>query len=159
LAGAGGLAARLGSALDELECNPVVVTPAGAVAVDARLLLRDAPPPVAAPPPAEFRKLFAPRTIAVAGVSTAKASFGNRALAAYRAFGWGAGLSVLHPSAREVDGVAASPSLAALPGGADYVLAALPAAACIELVRGARGRAGIVQVVSGGFGEAGPEGA
>ncbi len=41
LAGPDGLAMRLGDELVALECNPVLVTPAGAVALDARLTLRE----------------------------------------------------------------------------------------------------------------------
>ena len=35
-----GLAAQLGDELSELECNPVLVAPSGAIALDARLVLR-----------------------------------------------------------------------------------------------------------------------
>ena len=43
VAGADGLAARLGDELAELECNPVLATGDAAVALDARLVLRRTP--------------------------------------------------------------------------------------------------------------------
>lgn len=170
-----------GFELDEFECNPVIATPHGAVAVDARLVLRaggatngadgpggiltgDRPLPTglaagaAARDGADFTRLFAPRTVAVAGASTTKVTFGNRFLAAYRAFGRTDGLYAVHPTAAEVDGVPAVPSVAEIPGGADYLLVAVPAAATPDLVAGAAGHARFVHVVSGGFREAGDAG-
>lgn len=144
----------------ELDCNPVIATPDGATVVDARLV-RFAPSSGAelpAPTPMEFDALFAPRTIAIAGVSTNKPGFGNRALAAYRAFGWTDGLSVIHPSATEVDGVPAYASVRDIPGGVDYLLAAVPARVCPDFVRDAAGHARVVHVISGGFAEAGDDG-
>jgi len=162
VAGEGGWIAELGDRFAELDCNPVIARPDGATVVDARLVLRDEVPTAtvtAAPPPADFGALFAPRSIAVAGVSTSRPGFGNRALAAYRAFGWTDGLAVIHPTATEVDGVPAYASAADVPGGVDYLLAAVPAGACPDLVRAAAGHARIVHVISGGFAEAGADGA
>ena len=106
IAGPDGLAARLGDELAELECNPVLATPDGAVALDARLVLQVPPRDAGAPRPGtDFTRLFAPRAVVVAGASTSRETFGNRALAAYRAFGWGDGLYALHPAATDVDGV------------------------------------------------------
>jgi acyl-CoA synthetase (NDP forming) len=146
------LAAELGDSLAELECNPVIATPAGAVAVDARLVLdENRPAPEAT---ADFTALFAPRGIAVAGASATKQTFGNRFLEAYRALGWTDGLAAVHPSATEIDSVPAYPSLRDVPHPIDYVLAAVPAAACADLVRDAAGVAPFVHVISGGFSEA-----
>jgi acyl-CoA synthetase (NDP forming) len=165
LAGPQGLAARLGSRLVELECNPVIASPQGALVVDARLVLdgssasahqgSDRPPAPAIP----FDQLFTPRSIAVAGASLKHQSFGNRALAAYRSVGWDEGLWAIHPSAPSVEGVPARRSLAELPEGrVDYLQVALPAEAAVELIRAEGHRAAVAQVVSGGFAEAGPSG-
>src|SRR5262249_9353034 len=55
IAGPDGLAVQLGPDLAELECNPVVVGPSGAIAADARLVLHTrTPPPPSVPPPADF---------------------------------------------------------------------------------------------------------
>jgi acyl-CoA synthetase (NDP forming) len=159
LAGADGLAARLGDELDELECNPVLVGEGGVVALDARLVLREARAAPDVPPPTDFTRLFAPRAVAVAGASTTRSTFGNRALAAYRAAGWSHGLYALHPDATEVDGVPAHADLAAVDEPVDYLLVAVPAASCADVVRSTAGRVPFVQVVSGGFDEVGREGA
>ena len=161
VAGPDGLAEQLGDSLGELECNPVIATPDGAIAVDARLITREAP--IGAqpePPKTDFGPLFAPRGIAVAGASTSRPGFGNTFLTAYKELGWGPGtLWAVHPKASEIDGIPAVPSVADIDGEVDYVVGAVPAAACADLVRGAAGKAQFVHVISGGFREASAEGA
>lgn len=152
------LASSLGPSCAELECNPVIAHADGALAVDARLLLREVPAAEDAAPPTDFSRMFAPRGVAIAGASATKSTFGNRFLAAYRDYGWTDGLYALHPTATEIDGVPAHPSVAAVPGPVDYVLAAVPASGCAELVRSAAGVTPFVHVISGGFGETGDAG-
>jgi len=162
VAGEDGLVARLGAEVTEFEINPLIVTARGAVAVDARCIRRavvGGPP--APPPPAgtSFDCLFAPSSIGVVGASTSKLAFGNRFLRAYVRRGWREGLYAIHPSAAAVEGVPAVPSVADVPGGLDYLLVAVPAAACAGVVRDAAGKVAFAQVMSGGFREAGAEGA
>ena len=156
VAGDQGLLAQYGSRLSELECNPVLLMPSGAVALDARLLLHEDPP--AHPAEAtgtDFGPLFRPRSIAVAGASASKQGFGNRSLAAYRAVGWADGLYALHPTATTIDGVPAVPSLGKIPGGVDYLLVTVAAAQTPALIEASAGQARFAQVLSGGFGETG----
>lgn len=147
--GPGGLWERLD--LGEFEVNPVIATSSGVIAVDARYLpavaVADAP---AAAGSSGFGPLFEPRAVAVVGASTGRPNFGNMFLEFYRA----AGLPVVavHPTATEIDGVAAVASLAA--ADVDYALVAVPAERCAEVVRQAGG-VPYTQVMSGGFGEAG----
>jgi acyl-CoA synthetase (NDP forming) len=159
VAGEQGLLARFGSQLSELECNPVLLSPSGAVALDARLLLHEHPPP---PPPeaasTDFGPLFRPRSVAVAGASASKQGFGNRSLAAYRAAGWTEGLYAIHPTATVIDGVPAVPSLGKIPGGVDYLLVTVAAAQTPVLIEASAGQARFAQVLSGGFGETGEDG-
>jgi acyl-CoA synthetase (NDP forming) len=159
LAGPDGLAAALGDELAELECNPVLVTAHGAVALDARLVLRRPPPVPEPPPPTDFTRLFAPRALAVAGASTTRSTFGNRALAAYRNAGWTGGLYALHPEATDVDGVPAVADVGAVDGPVDYLLVGVPAARCADVIRATAGRVPFVHVISGGFDEVGADGA
>jgi acyl-CoA synthetase (NDP forming) len=159
LAGTDGLAAESGDRLADLECNPVLVMEKDAVALDARLLLREAPAPVETPRPTDFTRLFAPHAIAVAGASTNRSGFGNRALAAYRAAGWSEHLYALHPQASEVDGVPAVADLGELDDPVDYLLVAVPAPRCADVVRATAGRVPFVHVISGGFDEVGSDGA
>jgi acyl-CoA synthetase (NDP forming) len=150
------VAERVGDRFLELECNPVLAGPGGSMVADARLVIAaEAPGHTELPKPLDLDALLRPRSIAVVGASTNKPSFGNRALDAYRAFGWTDGLWAVHPTAAEVDGVPAVPSVAAVPGGADYVLVAVPAPACPSVVDGMAGAASVAHVVSGGFGETG----
>ena len=160
VAGADGVAVELGGYLAELECNPVIATSDGAIAVDARLITQEAPTGAnPEPPPTDFGPLFAPRGIAVAGASTSRPGFGNTFLTAYKELGWGPGtLWAVHPKATEIDGVPAVPAVADIDGDVDYVVGAVPAAACADLVRGAAGKAKFVHVISGGFREASEEG-
>jgi acyl-CoA synthetase (NDP forming) len=156
----------------EFELNPVICTPEGAVAVDARLLnpssaVRERPPPVDVrlldPSPAvperpravaehDFSLLFAPRGVAVVGASTKRPNFGNMFLRFYRDAGYPGRLLAVHPTADEIDGVPCVPSLAG--ADVDYALVAVPAERCPDVVREARGIP-FVQVMSGGFRETG----
>ncbi|MER7370042.1 acetate--CoA ligase family protein [Nonomuraea wenchangensis] len=153
--GPGGLWERL--ELGEFELNPVIATPDGVTAVDARHLPAAPPPPVTRGGTADFLPLFEPRAVAVVGASTARPTFGNMFLDFYRAAG--VPLVAVHPRAEEVAGVPAVRSLAeaAATAGVDYALVAVPAERCAEVVAQAAG-VPFVQVMSGGFGEAGRAG-
>jgi len=152
------LALSLGPACAELECNPVIASDAGAVVVDARLLLRDAGPMRQPREATDFARLFAPRGVAIAGASATKSTFGNRFLAAYREFGWTDGLFALHPTANEIDGVPAFANVSDFPAPVDYLIAAVPATSCAALVASAATHVPFVHVISGGFGEIGEAG-
>ncbi|MGC5016123.1 acetate--CoA ligase family protein [Streptosporangium sp. DT93] len=181
IGGAGGLWEEL--ELGEFELNPVIASEKGVIAVDARYLpaatratgptgpadvtrstgsgdpTGDAGPahptgPTGRPGQAQdFTALFEPRAVAVVGASASRPNFGNMFLGFYRATG--VPLVAVHPEASEIDGVPAVPSLA--DADVDYALVAVPAERCAEVVRQAAGVA-FVQVMSGGFGEAGASG-
>ncbi|MFG1702192.1 acetate--CoA ligase family protein [Nonomuraea sp. M3C6] len=146
--GPGGLWERL--ELGEFELNPVIATPPGVIAVDARHLPGESPAPAPHREPADFLPLFQPRAVAVVGASATRPNFGNIFLGFYQATG--IPLVAVHPAAAEVSGVPAVPSLAR--ADVDYALVAVPAERCAEVVRQAYG-VPFVQVMSGGFGEAG----
>jgi acyl-CoA synthetase (NDP forming) len=170
--GAGGLWERLD--LGEFELNPVIATPNGVIAVDARYLPGEPHPPALREPrepalreagesreagasgvsaprkPVDFLPLFEPKAVAVVGASTTRPNFGNMFLDFYKAAG--IPLVAVHPTAREVAGVPAVPSLGL--ADVDYALVAVPAERCPEVVREAAGIP-FVQVMSGGFAEVG----
>ena len=75
------------------------------------------------------------------------------------AFGWDDGLYALHPEAHEVDGVPAVADLEEIDDPVDYLLVAVPAARCADVVRATAGRVPFVHVISGGFDEIGTDGA
>ena len=110
--------------------------------------------------PSDFALLVRPRGVMIAGASATRgAGFGNRALAAYRDMGWTDGLYALHPTASSIDGVPAVASIADIAEPIDYLLVAVPAIACADVVRSTAGRVPFVHVISGGFGETSAEGA
>ncbi|NUR83882.1 MAG: CoA-binding protein, partial [Nonomuraea sp.] len=148
LGGPGGLWERLD--LGEFELNPVIASPSGVTAVDARHLPAVSRAPLPRGGRADFLPLFEPRAVAVVGASATRPNFGNMFLDFYRAAG--VPVVAVHPSAAEVAGVRAVPSLEA--AEVDYALVAVPAERCAEVVRQAYGIP-YVQVMSGGFGEAG----
>ncbi|KAB2341795.1 acetate--CoA ligase family protein [Actinomadura rudentiformis] len=158
--GPGGIVEALGERLVEFELNPVICTPSGAVAVDARLVgpgSLDGPsttPAETAVPQGDFGRLFAPRGVAVVGASTKKPNFGNMFLGFYKVMGFKGRLVAVHPAASEIDGVPCVPSLAEAGDDIDYALVAVPAKQCPDVVRQASGIS-YVQVMSGGFREMG----
>jgi succinyl-CoA synthetase alpha subunit len=160
LGGEGGLWETL--ELGEFELNPVIATPEGVIAVDARHIPPgpevDGPAGTAgAREAADFTPLFEPRAVAVVGASTSRPNFGNMFLEFYKATG--VPLVAVHPEAAEIGGVAAVPTLAAARSahGVEYALVAVPAARCADVVRQAAGIP-FVQVMSGGFAEMGDPG-
>ena len=159
LGGADGVIAELRSEhLLEFECNPIIVGPDGISIVDARLVLGEESGSESFPSTRDLTPLFAPRTIAIAGVSTSGRGLGNMALEAYRRLGWDEGLYVLHPRAEEVGGTPAVPTLADVPEGrVDYLKVIVPAARAEELIAAEGPRAGVIQLITGGFGELGGE--
>jgi acyl-CoA synthetase (NDP forming) len=100
-----------------------------------------------------FEPLFFPRTIAVVGASATSISGGNRFIRHLRNYGYDGQIWPIHPTANEVEGLPAWPSFAALPGVADYAYVAVGASAVARVLREARGRLKIAQVMSSGFGE------
>ena len=158
--GTDGVLGRLGPRLREFEINPLIVSPHGIVAADARLIVAAAAPSEEGerPVPIPLDHLLRPRRIAVVGASTSRPGFGNRALAALRGIGRVDDVWAVHPTATEIDGVPAVPSVAMVPDGVDYLLVAVPAATCAAVIRDAAPHVGIAHVVSGGFGEVGADG-
>ena len=103
-------------------------------------------------------RLFAPASVAVVGASAVAEKAGYQAMLALSAFE--GEVFAINPKVDSVLGRKAFPSLRALAKPVDLVIFAVPAAACVEAVREAVACAcagGLV--VSGGFSEAGVEGA
>ncbi|MCD0448503.1 acetate--CoA ligase family protein [Actinocorallia sp. API 0066] len=172
LAVADALASPAFAGFAEFELNPVICSPSGAVAVDARLVPgrredEEGTSHRAAAVPSErgtretlaldphqkvtFNALFAPRAVAVVGASTRKPNFGNMFLGFYRK-AFSGPVYAVHPTASAIDGVPCVRSLAE--ADVDYALVAVPAAQCPDVLAQAAGIP-FVQVMSGGFGETG----
>jgi len=101
----------------------------------------------------QFRPLFEPKTIAVVGASTQGASLPNVFMRRLREHGYPGAIYPIHPSAAEIEGIAAYRSLAEAPAAVDYAYIAIPAAQVPPLLTNARGRVRFAHVISSGFGE------
>ncbi len=155
LGGEDGLLLRHADALAEMDVNPLIVSASGAVAVDARFVLGD--PPVGADgdrcDAEALGALFAPRAVAVIGASSSSTTIANTFIRRMKDFGYPGAIYPIHPKAAEVEGLAACPSLAALPEPVDYAYVAIAAERIPDVLASAEGRVRFVQVISSGFGE------
>ncbi len=105
-------------------------------------------------------RLFRPSSVAVIGASRRKDSLGNQLLRSLTAGGFTGRLIAIHPTADEVAGAPAYPTLREAPGPVDLAVVAVPADAVDRVIADAAA-AGVhgLLVISAGFAEAGPEGA
>ena len=166
MGGADGLLLDLAGDVQETDINPLIVSEAGAVAVDARILLAPekeglaqartnpaAPPRDAAAVLAEFTPLFEPRTVAVAGASASGGNLANAFIRRLKAFGFEGDIYPIHPSALQIEGLPAFASLVETPEPVDYAYVAVQAARVPEMLSMAGGRVRFAQVISSGFAE------
>jgi acyl-CoA synthetase (NDP forming)/RimJ/RimL family protein N-acetyltransferase len=105
-----------------------------------------------------IRRLLYPRSVAVVGASNDPGKVGHATFTNLLRAGFDGPLYPVNPDARHVRGVPAYRSVLDVPGELDLVVIAVPAAAVPEVVQqcAARGVRGLV-VLSGGFGERGPD--
>jgi len=164
IGGEDGLMTRCGSAIAELDVNPLIVSADGALACDARIVFGAASPPVAEPAAvapacddagtvARFRPLFEPRTVAVVGASATAFTPANDFIRQCLALGFAGRMVPIHPKADTVEGLPAARSLAEVDGPIDYAYVAVGAAQVPDLIAGAAGKVRYAQVISSGFGE------
>ena len=147
-----------------VDVNPLIMVDGHPVAVDALVEL-DARPPAAVttrPRPTEeqFRALFEPRGVVVAGASTHPGKFGFVALHNLLAAGYSGRIAATNLDGTPVLGVQTVPTVDALPDGPwDLVFVCTPAAANMELLRACAKR-GVraAFLTSAGYGESGDAG-
>ncbi|HEY0509877.1 MAG TPA: bifunctional GNAT family N-acetyltransferase/acetate--CoA ligase family protein [Blastococcus sp.] len=104
-------------------------------------------------------RLLTPSSVAVVGASNDDGKIGNALLRHLLEYGFAGPVYPVNPTARHVRGVPAYADIEAIPDDVDLAVLAVPAdevAGVVEACRRKRVR-GLV-VVSGGFGETGPEG-
>ena len=169
IGGEGGLMLRE-AAIAEIDVNPMIVTAGGAVAVDARVILRRAADAAATPGSAadrprddlpaleRFRPLFHPRTVAVIGASATTPTIGNTFIRRMQAFGYPGAIYPIHPKAAHIEGLPAYPSLGETPAPVDYAYVAIGAERVPALLAAAAGNVAFTQVISSGFREEGNAG-
>lgn len=110
----------------EVDLNPVIANADGVVAVDATVWLGE--PESAAPEPdlPTVETFFSPRSVAVVGASADPRKAGNIILENLRRFGFPGRIVPVHPSAENILGMPAYPSLAAIPEPADLAVVVVP---------------------------------
>jgi acyl-CoA synthetase (NDP forming) len=142
---------------EELEINPLALTPAGPVALDVLARLRgdpdgDAPPPR---PIGKLRALLQPRTAAVMGVSGGQ-NPGRTILRNMLRDGFPAErLAVVKPGGGTIDGVRCYPEIAALPAPVDLLVVSVAAAQvpdAVDAVIAGQWAESLI-VIPGGLGE------
>jgi acyl-CoA synthetase (NDP forming) len=157
IGGEHGILTRGAGEIAEIDINPLIVTPETATAVDARFILKRAVQGEAVPGSASnstsFDALFAPATIAVVGASATSVAGGNRFIRHLKDFGYGGRIFPIHPSATEIEGMAAFYTVSAVPEPIDYAYVAVAAPQVPALIRSFAGRVRIAQVMSSGFSE------
>lgn len=165
IGGSDGLMMRFQNQVQELDINPLIVSGSGAVAADARIVLKtgtDHQPQNATPAGdadtirARFAPLFMPNLMAVIGASTNRPNRANIAIDQLLTYGFDREkLIAIHPTATELDGLKAYPSFADTPAPVDYAYVAIPGAGVPDLLRQAKGRLRFAHVTSSGFTESG----
>jgi acyl-CoA synthetase (NDP forming)/GNAT superfamily N-acetyltransferase len=104
-------------------------------------------------------RLLTPSSVAVVGASNDDGKIGNAVLRHLLDYGFAGPVYPVNPTARHVRGVPAWPDVESIPADLDLAVLAVPAdevAGVVEACRRKRVK-GLV-VISGGFGESGPEG-
>ncbi|MDG4862896.1 acetate--CoA ligase family protein [Streptomyces sp. T-3] len=145
----------------EVDLNPVIATPEGALAADIRVLLAKDPPRLRRTYGREeiltsMRRLMRPQTIAVIGASNEQGKIGNSVMRHLIDGGFPGEIHPVHPRADDILGRKAYKSVTDVPGEVDVAVFAIPAefvASALEEV----GRKGIPNAVliPSGFAETG----
>ena len=96
--------------------------------------------------------LVVPKKVAIVGASARRSSQGNVVIQNLRAWGFTGEILPVHPSAREIDGIAVLNAIDALPVGVDTAIVAVPAADVLDTLI-ALEAAGVrsVNIFSNGF--------
>jgi acyl-CoA synthetase (NDP forming) len=144
--------------LRELEINPVTIDRRGRlVAVDGLARIEERRPRPAARPVAKIERLLKPESAAILGVSTSGANPGRIVLGNLLEMGGvdPKRIYVIHPKARQVDGVKCVPSVDDLPEPVDMAVIAIPAAHAARAVMDIviRRKAQSIILIPGGFAE------
>lgn len=151
--------------LAELDINPIIVVPGRAVAVDAVVAVRDqdsgAAPASMAEAIAKRRgrlqgldALFEPKSIAFVGASTSRGKLGYRIIRNMLDFGYQGQVYPVHPTASEICGAKAYPTIESIPEDVERAFVTVGATQVPDMVAAcARKGVKVTQVLTAGFSE------
>ncbi|MFF4761670.1 acetate--CoA ligase family protein [Streptomyces sp. NPDC001292] len=116
----------------EVDLNPVIATPEGALAADIRVILAEnAPAPRATYSREEIltamTRLMQPRSVAVIGASSEAGKIGNSVMRNLIDGGFSGDIHPVNPKADEIEGRKAHASVLDIPGEVDVAVFAIPA--------------------------------
>ena len=142
--------------IGELDLNPVFATPAGATAVDVRVLL-DFDPAAPRPRPSQdeilaaMTRIMQPNAVAVIGASAGEGKIGNSVMRNLIDGGFAGAIHPIHPRADEILGRKCYASVTDVPGAVDVAVFCIPAALVAGALAecGAKGVPGAVLIPSG----------
>jgi acetyl coenzyme A synthetase (ADP forming)-like protein len=150
--------------ITEVDLNPVLATPEGSTAVDARFIVdfnqEDTRPPVFSKEDilGTMTRMFKPRAIAVVGASDSEGKIGNSVMKNLVNGGFEGEIYPINPKADEILGKKAYNNIADLPDGVDLAVFCIPAKFVVDSIAqvGDKGIAAAVLIPSG-FAETGEE--
>jgi len=147
--------------ISEIDLNPVIAGPSGAIAVDVRIVLDfDPPAPRHRPSHDEMlramNRILKPKAVAVIGASNEAGKIGNSVMKNLINGGYQGKIYPIHPKADEIAGLKAFASVKDVPGEIDVAIFAIPA----KFVAGALVECGEKQIpgavlIPSGFAETG----
>ncbi|WP_030667999.1 acetate--CoA ligase family protein [Streptomyces sp. NRRL B-1347] len=147
----------------EVDLNPVIATPRGALAADVRVILGDRAPEerptyTRAEMLASMRRLMQPRSVAVIGASNEPGKIGNSVMRNLIDGGFPGEIHPVNPKADDILGRKAYKSVTDVPGEVDVAVFAIPAAFVAKALEDV-GRKGIPNAVliPSGFAETGEQ--
>jgi acyl-CoA synthetase (NDP forming) len=148
--------------ISEIDVNPFIAYPDGAIAVDA--LVRLAGSPAVSPrkrtDPGTVAPFFNPSSMAVIGASRSPGKGGNIILRNLLKAGFKGGLHPINPTAREILGLRAYPRVRDVPGPVDLAMIVIPKTAVPEALSDCAAK-GVTNIIlsTGGYSDMGEAGA
>ena len=142
--------------VSELDLNPVIASPDGAMAVDVRILL-DFEPKAARPQPSQqeileaMTRIMQPKGVAVVGASAEDGKIGNSVMKNMIDGGFKGELYPIHPKAEEILGHKCHASVLDVAGVIDIAIFCIPARFVAGVIKecGEKGIAGAILIPSG----------
>ena len=145
----------------EIDVNPFIVYPEGAVAVDALVRLNPGYTTAAGkrPDPATVAPFFEPSSIAVIGASRSPGKGGNIILRNLQRAGFKGSLYPINPTVKEILGLPSYPKVSDVPKPVDLAMVVIPKTAVPDALADCAAR-GVTNIIlsTGGYSDMGEEG-